>query len=127
MGVLLDTSVLVQRERAGGMHLEPDDEVAISAITASELLHGVHRAATPEQATRRDAFVARVLSTIPVVAFDTNVARVHARVWAQLASAGTVIGPHDLIIAATALARDWELATLNVHEFARVPGVRLRS
>lgn len=127
MGVLLDTSVLVQLERARAqLELDFDDEVAVSAITASELLHGVHRAATSGQASRREAFVARVLTTIPVVPFDTDIARVHARIWAQLAGDGVTIGAHDLIIAATALARGWDLATHNMRDFARVPGLQLR-
>lgn len=125
MVVLLDTSVLVHTERAGA-RLDQRDEVAVSAVTASELLHGVRRAATPEQASRRGAFVGRLLATIPVVPFDTDIARVHARVWAQLATAGTAIGAYDLIIAATALARGWDVATLNVRDFARVPGLRVR-
>lgn len=117
--------MLVHTERAGA-RLDQRDEVAVSAVTASELLHGVHRAATPEQAARRGAFAGRLLTTIPVVPFDTDIARVHARVWAQLATAGTAIGAYDLIIAATALARGWDVATLNVRDFAQVPGLRVR-
>ena len=48
-------------------------------------------------------------------------ARVHARIRAQLEAAGQLIGPHDLLIAATALAAGFQLATQNVNEFARVP------
>lgn len=118
--------MLIDVERANG-RLQLDDEVAISAITASELLHGVHRAANPEQASRREAFAARVLTTIPVVPFDTDIARVHARVWAQLARTGTSIGAHDLIIAATALTRGWDVATLNLRDFSRVPGLGIRA
>jgi len=51
-----------------------------------------------------------------------TLARVHARLWADLAAAGQLIGPHDLILAATALALGWSVATYNAHEFTRVPG-----
>jgi predicted nucleic acid-binding protein len=37
-----------------------------------------------------------------------------------------MIGPHDLLVAATALAGGHALATLNRREFARVPGLVLR-
>lgn len=57
--------------------------------------------------------------------FDLGQARVHARIWADLASRGEMIGAHDLQIAAAALALDHELATLNVHEFRRVAGLKL--
>lgn len=38
-----------------------------------------------------------------------------------------MIGAHDLLIAATALARGYGVATLNRREFARVPGLHLVS
>jgi predicted nucleic acid-binding protein len=97
----------------------------MSAVTASELLHGVHRAATAEQRARREAYVGLVLRTVPVVPFDMAVARVHARLWAELAVAGQSIGAHDLLIAATAIARGWGLVTHNRREFDRIPGLEV--
>ena len=38
---------------------------------------------------------------------------------------GSVIGPHDLQIAATAIHHGHTVATLNQKEFARVPGIQL--
>jgi predicted nucleic acid-binding protein len=52
-------------------------------------------------------------------------ARRHAQLWAELTRKGKMIGAHDLIIAATALAHDFHLATLNATEFRRVPGLKL--
>ena len=52
-------------------------------------------------------------------------ARVHARIWADLAAAGERIGAHDLLIAATALAHDLPLATGPAAEFRRVKGLEL--
>lgn len=124
MGTLLDTSILVGYERTGVLPALPEDEeVAISAVTASELLHGVHRAQTASQRARREAFVTTVLSVLPVLPFDLDTARVHARVWADLVSAGTAPGAHDLMIAATALVRGWSVVTRNERDFARVPGL----
>lgn len=127
MGTVLDTCVVIQTERAGReIQLDPDEEVAVAAITVSELLHGVHRAATPDQAAQRESFVTRALHKLPTLAFDKDVARVHARVWAELSSRENVPGAHDLLIAATALAHGWDVATFNVKHFSRVPGLRLR-
>jgi predicted nucleic acid-binding protein len=130
MGTLIDSSVLLAAERAHvdldhllGDH--GDEQVAIAAITASELLHGVHRAATPAQRARREAFVETLLSLLPVVPFDLLVARTHARLWAQLATKGTVIGAHDLVIAATALSLDYAVATHDRRSFPKIPGVRI--
>lgn len=102
-----------------------DDEVAIAAITASELLHGVHRA-SEEHRVRREAFVAAVLDAFPVLSFDLLVARVHARLWADLASSGTGVGAHDRIVAATAMAVGWRVGTANIRHFGRIAGLDTR-
>jgi tRNA(fMet)-specific endonuclease VapC len=96
--------------------------VAIAAITASELLHGVHRA-TPEHRGRREAFVESVLAAFPTIAFDLLVARVHARLRATLAAAGAGVGAHDRLVAATALSAGWQVATANERHFGRIPGL----
>jgi tRNA(fMet)-specific endonuclease VapC len=129
LAFLIDTSVLVGLERAGGTALlaEIEDETSfISAITASELLHGVERAADEGRRARRQAFVERVLDAIPVLPFDLEAARVHARIWAALLRRGTGIGAHDLLIAATALSRDLVVLTYDARELGRVEGLALR-
>src|ERR1044071_629021 len=61
MAILIDSSVLIAWER-NRLNLQSqlkeyaEEDFAISAITASELLHGVHRAAKPAQRRRREAF-----------------------------------------------------------------------
>jgi len=123
MGTLLDSSVLIGLERTGSPLALPDDEeVGIAAITASELLHGVHRADPPRRA-QREAFVEHLLRVLPVYPFSLESARVHARLWADLVTAGRPVGPHDLLLAATALALGWSVATYNESEFRRVPGL----
>jgi tRNA(fMet)-specific endonuclease VapC len=138
MGTILDTTVFITLERAVrvlpqadamgevGRRLEanlgPAEDVGIAAITASELLHGVHRAA-PEHRPRREAFVEAVLAAFPPIFFDLLAARANARLWAALASAGTDVGAHDRIVAATAIAAGWRVATANIRHFERVPGL----
>ncbi len=128
--MILDTSVLIAAER-GRLRLEAlllslgDEPVRIAAITASELLHGCHRAADPGVRARRFAFVDSLLELIPVLPFGLAEARRHAELWAHLAKEGTILGPHDLLIGATALAQGHTLATLNTAEFSYVAGLRL--
>jgi predicted nucleic acid-binding protein len=62
---------------------------------------------------------------IPVLDFGMAEARRHAELWAGLARKGTTVGAHDLMIGATALAHGYSLATLNVRDFRRIPGLRL--
>ena len=125
MAFLIDTSVLVDVER-GGTALErvpADEEHSISAITTSELLHGVHRADDGPRRIQRQAFIENVLAELEALPITNEVARAHAQAWAMLESAGEMIGVHDLWIAATALTHGLRLATKNAREFERVPGL----
>jgi predicted nucleic acid-binding protein len=128
VAVQIDTDMLVDLERgvtnpAVEQAIGSEDR-AISVITVSELLHGVHRA-KGAQRTRRSAFVEHLLAELHAIPITETVARVHADVWARLAARGQVIGAHDLWIAATALAHGLGIATGNAEEFERVPGLRV--
>ena len=130
MGVVLDTSILIAAERRT-LRLEAwleslgDEPVAISAISASELLHGCHRATNAGVRARRSAFVEALLLEIPILPFGLTEARLHAEIWAELSRRGRVIGPHDLVIAASAMARGYGVASMNRREFARVAGLEV--
>jgi len=131
MGFLIDSSVLIAAER-GSISLEAmltgdleQQPLAIAAITASELLHGVYRAADQGRAQKRQQFVDHILSLLLVTPFDLDAARVHARLWADLASQGTLIGAHDLLIAATAVSIGYGVITMNAREFSRIAGLPL--
>jgi tRNA(fMet)-specific endonuclease VapC len=132
MGVLIDASVLIEYER-GRMDLESrltgheEEEFFLSVITASELLHGVHRARDSQTRSRRAVFVESVLERFPILPIDLATARIHSQLSADLATAGTLIGPHDLWLAATALAQGLALVTANLREFKRVPGLGVES
>lgn len=140
MGTLIDTTVFIDLERAftrsgssswDGIQeilvaqIGIDEDVAMSAITASELLHGVHRAG-PAHRPRREAFVEMVVAAFPPLPFDLLAARVHASIWSDLRSRGQDIGPHDVLVAATAISVGWRVATANVRHFERIPGLDIR-
>jgi len=85
VGTLLDTTVFIELERAVRSlpanramtevtarltsQLGATEETGIAAITASELLHGVHRAIVVHR-PRREAFVEGVLAAFPPLPFD---------------------------------------------------------
>ena len=128
MATLIDSSVLIAAERqtldwVGFSRRYGDDGLAISAVTASELLHGIYRAGTALQRHRRQAFVEGLLAHLPVISFDLTVARVHASLWAELAKRGIAVGERDLMIGATAVARNYALATRDERSFPRIPGL----
>ena len=132
MGVLIDASVLIEYERgrvdlSGRLQGRDDEEFFLSVVTASELLHGVHRARDAGIRARRSAYVEATLERFPLLRIDLATARVHAQLWSDLASAGTPIGPHDLWLAASAVAHGLVLVTANLREFQRVSGLAVES
>lgn len=128
MGVLLDTSILVAEER-GGDALEhvPDREggSAISAITLAEFWKGLERAGGATLRRRREGFYDRVVAGFDVAPVDEGVALEAARLWADLERRGSMVPAFDLLIAATALARGWALATADVRDFSPIAGLEL--
>jgi len=132
MGILIDASILIEHER-GRIEVEAyltgreEEEFFLSVITASELLHGVHRARAAAVRTRRSAWVEAVLQRFPLLTVDLATARVHAQLWAELATQGRQIGPHDLWLAAQCVAHGLVMVTANLREFERVPGLAVES
>ena len=125
---MIDSSVFIAGERAridladllaslGG------ETVALSAVTVSELLYGVHRARTTAQRERRDSYVEAIFERMPVLTFDLSVARVHSAVSAELDRTGNRVGAHDLMIAATAIAHDYRVATRDLRSFPKIQGL----
>jgi predicted nucleic acid-binding protein len=72
VGVILDTSVLIEWERKAGS-LEayaaghPEEPVGFSVITAAELLHGVHRADASVRRLKRSAYVETDPLLVPAI------------------------------------------------------------
>ncbi len=125
MAVLIDTSVLVDAERGGRAlsQLPADEQYMISVVTVSEMLHGVHRAASESIELRRQALVEELLGALDPLPINEAVARIHSTIWAQLESSGEIIAAHDLWIAATALTHGLRLVTHNARDFQRIPSL----
>lgn len=102
--------------------LRPAD-VGMPAIVEYELRYGLLRL-PQEAATPRLAALAQLLQPMQRLAFDSECAAQAARIRAELEARGTPIGPHDILIAATALRHQSTLVTRNVREFSRVPGLQ---
>ena len=132
MAVLIDTSILIAYERgqldvAAQVAGREAEEAFLSVISASELLHGVHRATDPAIRARRLAFVEATLARFPALEIDLEVARTHAALWSDPAQRGEMIGVHDSWLAATFIARALTLITGNMREFNRVPGLKVEN
>lgn len=102
--------------------LRPAD-LGVPAIVEYELRFGLLR--LPQEAAEpRLAALTQLLRPMQMLPFDAECAAHAARIRATLEAAGTPIGPHDTLIAATALRHQAMLVTRNVREFSRVPGLQ---
>jgi tRNA(fMet)-specific endonuclease VapC len=96
--------------------------LGIPAIVKAELYFGANKSQNKANTIKvLDAF----LGPLAIIPFGDEEAVCYARIRAELESEGTPIGPNDLLIAATALARGAILVTRNSREFQRVKGLAL--
>ena len=96
-------------------------QVAVPAIVVYEIRYGLSRSG-------RQALVSafhHMMQAVTVLDFDAEAAEHAADIRTQLGEAGTPIGPHDVLIAATARRHGYTLVTHNTREFIRVPGLLL--
>ena len=131
MGIILDTSVLIEYEKgrldiADFISGRENEMFGLSSVSIAELLHGVHRADTESRRLRRSEFVEKVIESFPVFPFDLEGSRIYARVWADLLQKGIKIGAHDLMISATALSKKFSIATFNKRHFSEISGLKLK-
>ncbi|MEO7804423.1 MAG: PIN domain-containing protein [Actinomycetota bacterium] len=126
--LILDTTVFIASER-GHWELDEviqdDDDVAIAAVTAAELLVGVELAHSRHR-SHRSKFVHAVLESFHIEAYDLRVARVHARLLGHVRRSGRTRGAHDLIIAATAASLGRVVITADSEGFDDLPEVAVR-
>jgi predicted nucleic acid-binding protein len=132
MGVIFDTSFLIEAERRESeidqfVKNREEEVFGISVITVAELLHGVHRADSSKRRLRRSAYVEKVIEMFPVYNFETSTARIYAELWADLSRKGIQIRSHDLIIGSTALSLGFSVATFNLRHFERIEGLKIES
>ncbi|NQW82029.1 MAG: type II toxin-antitoxin system VapC family toxin [Polaromonas sp.] len=102
--------------------LRPTD-LGVPAIVEYELRYGLMRLPA-DAAAARLAALAQFLLPMQLLPFDSECAVHAARLRVELEAVGTPIGPHDTLIAATALRYQATLVTRNVREFSRVPGLQ---
>lgn len=134
MGLVIDTNVFIDIEQSrlhlkNLSHLEKYGGVYIAAVTMSELLTGVHLAKSARIRIRRSSFVERIISKVPVLDFDEDVARTYAELYSYFIKPrskreGNV---HDLQIAATAITYGYPVLTSNVVDFKKVPGIAIET
>jgi predicted nucleic acid-binding protein len=132
LGLILDSCVLIAAERRGETVKQViervrlacgDTESALSAISVIELTHGIYRANTNAGRVRRRLFVDEMCRDMIVHPVSLAIAQLAGRIEGEQAAKGISIAIEDLIIGATALYLDFDVATLNVKHFRLIPGL----
>ncbi len=131
MGLIVDTNVFIDAENdrldLSTLSTLQNQSVYMAAITVSELLAGVALAKTADEKISRHAFVENIINSLPVLGFDTEVARTYAELYAYALSnhSRQKLNVHDLQIAATALVYGYQILTSNGGDFNNIPGIHV--
>jgi predicted nucleic acid-binding protein len=119
-GVLLDTSIVIDLLRGHAAALEYarglDAQPVCSEVTRVEVFRGLR------SGERR--LTDRLLGTLRWLSVDEVIARRAGELGRRWRPSHRGLGTVDLIIAATALEHDLEIATLNVRHFPMINGLR---
>ena len=126
---MLDTNIVIytiknRPVRVREVFKRHSGQMAISAVTFGELIYGAERSSQPE---RNLNDIEGMIARLEVLPFDELAAAHFGQLRAELARAGTPIGPYDQMTAGHARALGLVLVTNNVDEFKRVLGLRIEN
>ena len=118
---LLDTSVVVTLGGLTDLDVLPA-RCFVSAITLAELSVGPLVAKTDRERIARQSVLQQVEADFHAIPFDDRAARAFGRVAAELRASGrkTTARAYDALIAATAVANELPVFTLNVEDFSGI-------
>lgn len=123
MKYLLDTNICIYalKNRYPGvkkiMINLPPSAIAIPSIVKAELYYGAVKSRKTDKVI---PILEKFLAPFEIIPFGDKEIMTYANIRAKLEKDGNIIGPNDLIIAATALVRGATLVTHNTKEFKRV-------
>ena len=99
-------------------------DLKVASIVQAELLFGV---ANSKKIRENGAKLAKFLEPYEIVNFDGRAASIYAKIRFALTKKGALIGPNDLILAATVIANQGSLATRNIGEFKRLENLEIEA
>ena len=136
LGLILDSSVIIAAERkhqtveqllVAIRQTFGEVEIAISAVTLAELVHGAARANTLEIRRGRRSFIDELKKHVPVHPVTESTAEIAGQLSGEQATKGVTLPAHDLLIGASALEQGYAVATLNTRHFEMIPGLQVIS
>jgi tRNA(fMet)-specific endonuclease VapC len=122
--LVVDTSVFIEHLRARDKSksslfmLGRETEIVVSSITVYELYCG---SKSPEKWLD----VSTILTNLPVIPFDESCAKQASLIYHELISKNKIIEVRDILIAASSIAIQIPLMTLNKKHFDRIKGIQL--
>jgi len=99
-------------------------DIAISAITQSELEYGVVKS---RRRNGNQEALTRFLSPLEIVPYDDKAAVICGQIRSHLEKKGPAIGTMDLLIGAHARSIPVTLVTSHHRKFKRIPGLRVEN
>ena len=124
---VLDTNTLIYFFRGQGkvadrMFLEDPADIGIPAIVIFELQAGIAKSSS---SLKRIKQLKSLMEAVSILPFSTEEAKASAMIRARQEKKGSPIGPYDLLIAGTAVAKQGILVSHNLKEFKRVEGLKI--
>ena len=124
---MLDTNICIFTIKNRPEHVRTRFEaninrMAVSTITAMELLYGAEKSAKP---TQNLAVIESFLFHLTVLDYNQQAAAQSGELRAELERQGQPIGAYDVMIAGHARAAGLIVVTNNTKEFKRVAGLRI--
>ena len=124
---VLDTNTLIYFFKGQGAVAKrllstPPADIGIPAIVLFALEVGLAKSENP---CKRREQLESFIQLVTFLPFGLEEAKCAATIRAQLEGQGRPIGPFDLLIAGTALARKGVLVTRNTKEFTRIPELEI--
>lgn len=130
MKYFLDTDTCIHFLR--GTHISikekiqsiPANKIKIPALVSAELIFGALKSKIPQTNIKK---VELFMDPLEITPFDQDCGYVYAALRQDLEKKGKIIGPHDMLIAATVIRNSGILITHNTKEFKRIPNLNVES
>ena len=127
MKYVLDTNTLIYYFKGIGniatqLLATPPNDIGIPTIVLYELEVGIAKSVRPR---KRKAQLQEFISLVNIIPFSYAEVKCAADIRVKLEKKGSLIGPYDILIAASAMANNNILVTHNEREFQRIRGLKL--